>query len=76
MTTRYSFEFFLAILKLRLFPCLFLQTGALRKNRQDFIGEASIMGQFCDPNVIFLEGVVTKSKGPVHAHKSQTTAKA
>ena len=24
--------------------------------------EASIMGQFCDPNVIFLEGVVTKSE--------------
>ncbi|XP_066027769.1 ephrin type-A receptor 4 [Pocillopora verrucosa] len=38
-----------------------LKTGALRKNRQDFIGEASIMGQFCDPNVIFLEGVVTKT---------------
>ena len=39
-----------------------IQAGALRKNRQDFISEASIMGQFCDPNVIFLEGVVTKSK--------------
>ncbi|XP_078374584.1 ephrin type-B receptor 1-like [Oculina patagonica] len=37
-----------------------LKAGAARKNRQDFIAEASIMGQFCDPNVIFLEGVVTK----------------
>jgi len=38
-----------------------LKSGALSKNRKDFISEASIMGQFCDPNVIFLEGVVTKS---------------
>ena len=28
----------------------------------DFLGEASIMGQFNHPNVIHLEGVVTKSR--------------
>lgn len=39
-----------------------LKGGATEKNRLDFLTEASIMGQFDDPNVIFLEGVVTKSK--------------
>ena len=39
-----------------------LKPGATDKNRLDFLTEASIMGQFDDPNVIFLEGVVTKSK--------------
>lgn len=39
-----------------------LKAGATDKNRLDFLTEASIMGQFDDPNVIFLEGVVTKSK--------------
>ncbi|XP_021367912.1 ephrin type-B receptor 1-B-like isoform X3 [Mizuhopecten yessoensis] len=38
-----------------------LKPGATDKNRLDFLTEASIMGQFDDPNVIFLEGVVTKS---------------
>ncbi|CAH3174399.1 unnamed protein product [Porites evermanni] len=38
-----------------------LKAGAATKNRKDFIFEASIMGQFCDPNVIYLEGVVTKT---------------
>ncbi|KAL5013620.1 hypothetical protein ScPMuIL_007890 [Solemya velum] len=37
-----------------------LKPGATDKNRMDFLTEASIMGQFDDPNVIFLEGVVTK----------------
>lgn len=37
-----------------------LKPGASDKNRLDFLTEASIMGQFDDPNVIFLEGVVTK----------------
>ncbi|KAK3583424.1 hypothetical protein CHS0354_040400 [Potamilus streckersoni] len=37
-----------------------LKPGATDKNRLDFLTEASIMGQFDDPNVIFLEGVVTK----------------
>lgn len=31
------------------------------KARNDFLTEASIMGQFEHPNVIFLQGVVTKS---------------
>jgi len=38
-----------------------LKHGASDKNRLDFLTEASIMGQFDDPNVIYLEGVVTKS---------------
>ncbi|KAK7093365.1 ephrin type-A receptor 4-like isoform X2 [Littorina saxatilis] len=38
-----------------------LKPGATEKNRLDFLTEASIMGQFDDPNVIFLEGVVTKT---------------
>ena len=39
-----------------------LKAGTSDKNRLDFLTEASIMGQFDDPNVIYLEGVVTKSK--------------
>lgn len=38
-----------------------LKQGASDKNRLDFLTEASIMGQFDDKNVIYLEGVVTKS---------------
>lgn len=38
-----------------------LKQGATDKNRLDFLTEASIMGQFDDPNVIYLEGVVTKN---------------
>lgn len=38
-----------------------LKSGASDKNRLDFLTEASIMGQFDNPNVIYLEGVVTKS---------------
>lgn len=38
-----------------------LKAGASDKNRLDFLTEASIMGQFDDPNVIYLEGVVTKT---------------
>ncbi len=37
-----------------------LKTGAIEKTRLDFLSEASIMGQFDDKNVIYLEGVVTK----------------
>lgn len=32
------------------------------RQRRDFLREASIMGQFDHPNIIRLEGVVTKSK--------------
>jgi len=38
-----------------------LKSGTSDKNRLDFLTEASIMGQFDDPNVIYLEGVVTRS---------------
>ncbi|XP_015262430.1 PREDICTED: ephrin type-A receptor 3 [Gekko japonicus] len=39
-----------------------LKVGYTEKQRRDFLGEASIMGQFDHPNIIRLEGVVTKSK--------------
>ncbi|XP_071440458.1 ephrin type-A receptor 4-A isoform X1 [Hetaerina americana] len=38
-----------------------LKPGSSEKARIDFLTEASIMGQFEHPNVIFLQGVVTKS---------------
>lgn len=38
-----------------------LKAGSHEKSRNDFLTEASIMGQFEHPNVIFLQGVVTKS---------------
>ena len=43
------------------FP-LFYQQGSSSKTRDDFISEASIMGQFKHPNVIKLIGVITVSK--------------
>uniref|UniRef100_A0A8C2KKR2 receptor protein-tyrosine kinase n=1 Tax=Cyprinus carpio TaxID=7962 RepID=A0A8C2KKR2_CYPCA len=39
-----------------------LKAGYTEKQRRDFLGEASIMGQFEHPNIIHLKGVVTKSK--------------
>lgn len=41
-----------------------LKVGYTEKQRRDFLGEASIMGQFDHPNIIHLEGVVTKSMYP------------
>ncbi|XP_043228941.1 ephrin type-B receptor 1-B-like [Amphibalanus amphitrite] len=38
-----------------------LKPGTSEKAKVDFLTEASIMGQFQHPNVIFLQGVVTKS---------------
>ncbi|XP_061592924.1 ephrin type-B receptor 2-like isoform X2 [Cololabis saira] len=38
-----------------------LKAGYTERQRRDFLGEASIMGQFDHPNIIHLEGVVTKS---------------
>ncbi|XP_076330171.1 ephrin type-A receptor 4-like isoform X2 [Tachypleus tridentatus] len=38
-----------------------LKTGSTDKACMDFLTEASIMGQFDHPNIIFLQGVVTKS---------------
>ncbi|MGH0162198.1 UNVERIFIED_CONTAM: hypothetical protein FKN15_062752 [Acipenser sinensis] len=39
-----------------------LKVGYTEKQRRDFLGEASIMGQFDHPNVVHLEGVVTRGK--------------
>ncbi|CAG07681.1 unnamed protein product [Tetraodon nigroviridis] len=39
-----------------------LKSGYVEKQRRDFLSEASIMGQFDHPNIIRLEGVVTKSR--------------
>ncbi|XP_036814937.1 ephrin type-A receptor 3 isoform X2 [Oncorhynchus mykiss] len=39
-----------------------LKAGYTDKQRRDFLSEASIMGQFDHPNIIRLEGVVTRSK--------------
>ncbi|XP_034552329.1 ephrin type-A receptor 2 isoform X1 [Notolabrus celidotus] len=39
-----------------------LKPGYSEKQRQDFLSEASIMGQFSHQNIIRLEGVVTKCK--------------
>jgi len=38
-----------------------LKAGASDKSSVDFLTEASIMGQFDDPNVIYMQGVVTRS---------------
>ena len=42
------------------------QQGSTIKNTEDFMSEASIMGQFRHPNVILLVGVVTISTYSVH----------
>ncbi|XP_042245498.1 ephrin type-A receptor 7 isoform X7 [Thunnus albacares] len=39
-----------------------LKVGYTEKQRRDFLCEASIMGQFDHPNVVHLEGVVTRGK--------------
>ncbi|XP_067898366.1 ephrin type-B receptor 3-like isoform X4 [Heterodontus francisci] len=39
-----------------------LKAGYTERQRRDFLSEASIMGQFDHPNIIHLEGVVTKSR--------------
>nr|XP_009940112.1 PREDICTED: ephrin type-B receptor 3 [Opisthocomus hoazin] len=39
-----------------------LKGGYTERQRRDFLSEASIMGQFDHPNIIHLEGVVTKSR--------------
>ncbi|XP_064788448.1 ephrin type-A receptor 3-like isoform X1 [Oncorhynchus masou masou] len=39
-----------------------LKAGYADKQRRDFLSEASIMGQFDHPNIIRLEGVVTRCK--------------
>lgn len=39
-----------------------LKGGYVEQQRRDFLREASIVGQFDNPNIIRLQGVVTKSK--------------
>lgn len=39
-----------------------LKVGYTEKQRRDFLCEASIMGQFDHPNVVHLEGVVTRGE--------------
>ncbi|KPP78887.1 hypothetical protein Z043_101580 [Scleropages formosus] len=45
-----------------------LKGGYVERQRRDFLREASIMGQFDHPNIIRLEGVVTKSKRRLKVH--------
>lgn len=54
-----------------------LKGGCTEQQRRDFLREASIIGQFSNPNIIRLEGVVTKSKlfpvfRPVHIQYTPT----
>lgn len=42
-----------------------LKPGYSEKQRQDFLSEATIMGQFSHPNIIRLEGVVTKCESVI-----------
>ena len=39
-----------------------IQSGANRSDRDDFLSEAAILGQFSHPNVVSIEGVVLKGK--------------
>ncbi|KAL6471564.1 hypothetical protein MHYP_G00202140, partial [Metynnis hypsauchen] len=39
-----------------------LKAGFTEQQKRDFLSEASVMGQFDHPNIIHLEGVVTKCK--------------
>lgn len=41
-----------------------LKAGYTERQRRDFLSEASIMGQFDHPNIIRLEGVVTRGRCP------------
>lgn len=46
-----------------------LKAGYTDKQRRDFLSEASIMGQFDHPNIIHLEGVVTKCMSRIHFYR-------
>ena len=39
---------------------LHMQVNSTKQDRDDFLSEAAILGQFTDPNVIFLQGVILK----------------
>lgn len=49
-----------------------LKPGYSEKQRLDFLSEASIMGQFSHPNIIRLEGVVTKCESLSSDNKEST----
>ncbi|KAA8593749.1 hypothetical protein FQN60_004583 [Etheostoma spectabile] len=49
-----------------------LKAGYTDKQRRDFLSEASIMGQFDHPNIIHLEGVVTKCMSSMWALKESS----
>lgn len=49
-----------------------LKPGYSEKQRLDFLSEASIMGQFSHPNIIRLEGVVTKCESLGSDNKEST----
>lgn len=42
-----------------------LRAGCSEKQKRSFLAEASIMGQFDHPNIIRLEGVITRGKKKV-----------
>lgn len=46
-----------------------LKVGYTEKQRREFLCEASIMGQFDHPNVIHLEGVVTRGLTDFYYHQ-------
>lgn len=48
-----------------------LKAGYTDKQRRDFLSEASIMGQFDHPNIIHLEGVVTKCTWVIPLYKAK-----
>uniref|UniRef100_A0A673T901 receptor protein-tyrosine kinase n=1 Tax=Suricata suricatta TaxID=37032 RepID=A0A673T901_SURSU len=58
-----------------------LKAGYTERQRRDFLSEASIMGQFDHPNIIRLEGVVTRGRclstysvpGPPHTCLTQSS---
>lgn len=43
-----------------------LKAGYTERQRRDFLSEASIMGRFDHPNIIRLEGVVTRGRWQPH----------
>lgn len=49
-----------------------LKAGYSDKQRRDFLSEASIMGQFDHPNIIRLEGVVTRCELWTESESSQS----
>lgn len=47
-----------------------LKVGYTEKQRRDFLCEASIMGQFDHPNVVHLEGVVTRGEADMNTWRA------